>query len=165
MNSTIEQLCKFITHGVYVIGVNDRKQEHAFTAAWVMQVSFQPLLLAFSINPLHRSYAILQSGEQCTINILAQDQQEIAAHFGKSGLLDKMSGYAWQRAKSGAPVLSQSLAYFDCVVSHFAPAGDHEIVICNVLDAAQLHEGQPLLYRETGNMDNASKLYHEPLKI
>lgn len=164
MSNTIETLCKFISHGVYVIGVNDRKQEHAFTAAWVMQVSFEPLLLAFSINPKHRSYAILQSGEQCTINVLGTTQQDVAAHFGTPGLLDKMAGFEWQRAKSGAPVLSQALVYFDCVVSHFTPAGDHEIVVCNVLDAQQLNPGIPLLYRDTDNMDGARELYTEPFK-
>ncbi len=164
MSESIETLCKFISHGVYVIGVNDRHHQHAFTAAWVMQVSFEPLLLAFSINPQHRSYAILKSGGQCSINVLGKDQQAIAAHFGTPGLLDKMAGFEWQHAKSSAPILSQALVYFDCVVSHFAPAGDHEIVVCNVLDARQLTRGVPLLYQETDNMDGASELYTDPLK-
>ncbi len=157
----IDSLIKQISHGVYVIGVSDGEHRNAFTAAWVMQVSFNPLLLAFSINPAHYSYQLLQSGGVCTVNVLAQDQYAIAAHFGDSTLKDKMSGFQWQTAKTGAPVLSESLAYFDCQVSHYADAGDHKIVVCQVIAAAALNSGRPLLYSETGDMDGSSSIYNE----
>ena len=35
-----------VTTGVYVVRVTDRDRRNAFTAAWVTQVSFRPLLLA-----------------------------------------------------------------------------------------------------------------------
>jgi flavin reductase (DIM6/NTAB) family NADH-FMN oxidoreductase RutF len=153
MNKNLSQACQYLTHGVYVIAVKDQQQEHAFTAAWVMQVSFDPPLLAFSINPQHHSYQILKAGGQCSVNVLAKTQLPIAAHFGDSNIHDKMTGYSWQLAKSGVPVLQEALAYFDCVVSHSTSAGDHEIVICQVLDAEVLHVGVPMLYADTGNMD------------
>jgi flavin reductase (DIM6/NTAB) family NADH-FMN oxidoreductase RutF len=43
MSENIEALSKQISHGVYVIGVTDGTYQNAFTAAWVMQVSFNPL--------------------------------------------------------------------------------------------------------------------------
>lgn len=164
MQPTLDSLCKFMSHGVYVIGVNDQHQDNAFTAAWVMQVSFNPVMLAFSINPHNRSYALLQSGQCCSINVLGKNQLALADHFGRTGLTDKMHGYDWQRAKSGAPILSQSLVYFDCNVSHFAPAGDHEIVVCNVVEAGLLNFGEPMQYRDTDDMDGASALYGERKK-
>ncbi len=145
-------LVKQISHGVYVIGVSDGCHQNAFTAAWVMQVSFEPLLLAISINPEHYSYQLLQVGGVCSVNVLGQDQYAIAKHFGQSGK-DKMAGFKWQKDITGAPILSESLAYFDCQVSHYADAGDHKIAVCKVVAAAKLNEGQPLLYRQTGNMD------------
>jgi len=87
-----EQLFKQISHGVYVIGVSDGTRKNAFTAAWVMQVSFNPLLLAISINPKSNSYQILQTGGICSVNVLSHDQIELAEHFGQSGI-DKMTGY------------------------------------------------------------------------
>jgi flavin reductase (DIM6/NTAB) family NADH-FMN oxidoreductase RutF len=126
-----------------------------------MQVSFDPLLLAFSINPQHYSYQILKSGGQCSINVLAQSQLAIAAHFGDSTIHDKMAGYSWQPAQSGVPVLSAGLAYFDCLVSHSTSAGDHEIFICKVLNAVVLHDGIPMRYADTGDMDGADQLFAE----
>jgi flavin reductase (DIM6/NTAB) family NADH-FMN oxidoreductase RutF len=158
MTENLEALFKQISHGVYVIGVSDGTHQNAFTAAWVMQVSFNPPLLAISINPEHYSYQLLQAGGVCTVNVLSHDQYALAEHFGCSAK-DKMAGFQWQRDKTGAPILSESLAYFDCQVSHYSDAGDHKIAICKVIAAAPLNKGCPLLYNQTGDMDGSSELY------
>jgi len=158
MIENIDTLFKQISLGVYVIGVSDGTRQNAFTAACVMQVSFNPPLLAISINPEHYSYQLLQAGGVCTVNVLSQDQYAIAEHFGRSAK-DKMEGFIWQKDKTGAPILSESLAYFDCQVSHYTDAGDHKIAVCKVIAAARLNEGHPLLYNQTGDMDGSSALY------
>lgn len=153
-----ETLFKQISHGVYVIGVSDGNHQNAFTAAWVMQVSFNPPLLAISINPGHYSYQLLQAGGVCAVNVLGQGQYAVAEHFGRPGK-DKMAGFQWQKDKTGAPILSESLVYFDCQVSHYTDAGDHKIAVCKVIAGARLNEGRPLLYNQTGDMDGSSELY------
>jgi flavin reductase (DIM6/NTAB) family NADH-FMN oxidoreductase RutF len=157
----MNDLFKQLTHGVYVIAVSDGVHHNAFTAAWVMEVSFDPPLLAISINPEHYSYSLLQEGGVCTVNVLGQDQAHIAEHFGRSHDKDKMAGFTWQQGLSTAPVLADSLAYFDCQVSHYTDAGDHKIVVCDVLAGAILNQGSPLLYQQTGNMDGSDALYSE----
>ncbi len=159
-----DKLFKQISHGIYVIGVSDGIHQNAFTAAWVMQVSFDPLLLALSINPQHCSYKLLQASGICTVNVLGLDQQAIAEHFGRPGVKDKMAAFQWLTGKTGAPILSESLAYFDCEVSHYTEAGDHKIAVCRVIDAAMLNQGQPLLYVQTGDMDGSSALYAESVE-
>ena len=154
MNEVFKQL----SHGVYVIAVSDGIHHNAFTAAWVMQVSFEPPLLAISINPAHYSYALLQAGGVCTVNVLGENQLSIAEHFGRSSP-DKMTGFDWQQGLSSAPILADSLAYFDCQVSHYTEAGDHNIVVCDVLAGAILRQGKPLLYGQTADMDGSSELY------
>lgn len=152
MIKNVEALVKQISHGVYVIGVGKGERQNAFTAAWVMQVSFDPLLLAISINPEHYSYQLLQESGVCTVNVLDDEQYVIAEHFGRSAP-DKMKGFEWWVAETGAPVLAESLAYFDCEVSHYADAGDHKIAVCKVVAAAALNQGSPMLYSQTGDMD------------
>ena len=155
----ITSVLKQLTHGVYVVAVADGEQTNAFTAAWVMQVSFAPVLLAISINPEHYSYQLLKQGKVCSINVLSQEQMPIAAHFGQSGSKDKMSLGTWASALTGAPILQESLAYFDCKVSHEVSAGDHQLVICEVLQARQLNMGTAMLYSDTESMDNSTELY------
>lgn len=155
----MDTLFKLINHGVYVIGVADGERRNAFTAAWVMQVSFKPPLLAISINPHHYSFQLMQASGICSVNVLDQHQLLIAEHFGRSDIADKMSGFSWQTKTTGAPILTSSLAYFDCEVSHYTEAGDHQIAVCHVLSAAKLNQGQPLLYAQTGNMDGSQAHY------
>lgn len=156
--SQMNELVKQITHGVYVIGVSDGEHQNAFTTAWVMQVSFSPLLLAFSINPKNRSYSMLRNSGVCAISVLKQNQILLAQHFASSNV-DKITGYQWQYATSTAPILSESSAYFDCKVTQTVEAGDHVIVVCEVIDAGYLQQGQPLLYSETGDIDGSSKMF------
>jgi flavin reductase (DIM6/NTAB) family NADH-FMN oxidoreductase RutF len=158
MIENADRLFKLISHGVYVIGVSDGEHQNAFTAAWVMQVSFDPLLLAISINPENYSYQLLEKGGICTVNVLGQNQYAIAEHFGRS-VKDKMAGFHWSTDQTGAPILTECLAYFDCVVSHYTEAGDHKIAVCKVLNATELTPGRPLLYSQTGDMDGSSKLF------
>ena len=159
MIKNVAEICKHLTHGVYVISVNNGKQKNAFTAAWVMQVSFDPLLICFSINPQHHSYRLLQQGEVCCVSVLEKSQYVTADHFGRSDIKDKMLGYSWLETETQAPALADSLAYFDCRVDHYSDAGDHKLVICRVVGAAILNEGSPMLYTNTENMDKSSTLY------
>ncbi len=163
MGEKIAALFRQITHGVYVIGVSDGERQNAFTAAWVMQASFSPLMLVFSINPEHYSYQLLQAGGVCSINALEKSQFALAEHFGKTGIPDKMATGQWQQDKTGAPVLLDALAYFDCRVSHYCQAGDHLLVVCTVVDAGPGKPGVPMLYRDTGNMDGSAEIYPDAL--
>ncbi len=159
MIEDIEKLVKHISHGVYIIGVRHEQRENAFTAAWVMQVSFQPLMICLSINPEHYSYSLLKKGGICTLNVLGRHQLTIAEHFGNAAIKDKMQGFQWHKAVTGAPVLSESLSYFDCRVSHFSDAGDHKLAVCEVLDAGFLNPGEIMLYTDTDNMDNSEEIF------
>jgi len=163
MGEKTAALFRLISHGVYVIGVTDGERRNAFTAAWVMQASFSPLLLVFSINPEHYSYRLLQAGGICTINVLAASQLDLAEHFGRSGIPDKMTVGEWRQGKTGAPVLGDALAWFDCRVSHYCQTGDHQLVVCTVVDAGQGKAGVPLLYRDTGNMDGSTEIFPDVL--
>jgi flavin reductase (DIM6/NTAB) family NADH-FMN oxidoreductase RutF len=151
-----------LTNGVYVVGVAYGQRRDAFTAAWVTQVSFDPLLLALSINPTHASYPILVEAGAFGLSVLGSGQLELARHFGtQSGrTVDKLVGQRWEASAGGSPVLSDAIAQFDCrVVSRF-PAGDHELVLGRVTGGRVLAPDQPpMRYAETGNLDGSAALY------
>ncbi len=160
MTKTMSALFQQLTHGVYVVGVADGERRNAFTAAWVMQAAFEPLLLAVSINVHHASYAMLKRGGCFSVNVLAEDQLELARLFGGPAGADKLARAAWRTGKTGAPVLDDAPAFFDLQLQHECPAGDHAIVVGQVIDGALLQPGRvPMNYRETANMDGSDALY------
>jgi len=114
--SDLAALFHRLTHGVYVIGVADGERRDAFTAAWVMQASFDPLQLALSINPGNASYPILHSGRSFTVNVLRRGQLALARRFGTRSARDedKLAGLPWRPAGRGAPILTDALAWLEC---------------------------------------------------
>jgi flavin reductase (DIM6/NTAB) family NADH-FMN oxidoreductase RutF len=160
--SEIAALFHRLSYGVYVVGTAAGERRDGFTAAWVMQVSFDPLLLALSINADNASYELLHAGGGFTVNVLKQGQLELARRFGtRSGRNeDKLEGIRWRPGRTGAPILEQALAYFDCQLTGRHRAGDHELVLGRVVDGKILDPGAvPLTYADTGDMDGSADLY------
>ena len=151
-----------LTLGVYVVGVADAGHRDGFTAAWVMPVSFDPLLLALSINPANASYPLLRAGSGFAVSVLKQGQIELARRFGtQSGRdLDKLAGIGWRPGRNGAPILEDALAYFDCELAGGMRSGDHELVLGRVIDGRILApDAEPLAYADTGSLDGSNALY------
>jgi flavin reductase (DIM6/NTAB) family NADH-FMN oxidoreductase RutF len=160
--SEVAALFHRLSYGVYVVGVAGADRQDGFTAAWVMQASFDPLVLALSINASNASYELLHAGGGFTVNVLKQGQLELARRFGtRSGRNeDKLAGIRWRPGRTGAPILEQALAYFDCELAGRHRAGDHELVLGRVVDGKILDPGAaPLTYADTGDMDGSADLY------
>ena len=138
MGVFIPELFRRLTTGVYVIGVGKGQQRNAFTAAWVMQVSYDPLLVALSINSRHSSYARLKVDRAFSVNVLAKGQEERAAHFGQSASADKMTAMDWTTGRTGIPLLRGAIAWFECELESETPAGDHVLVLARVIDGQLL---------------------------
>ncbi|NJD06996.1 MAG: flavin reductase [Methylococcaceae bacterium] len=160
MNSSLAELFGRISQGVYVVGVAAGERRNAFTAAWVMQTSFDPPMVALSINPAHSSFQLLEQGRNFTVNVLADDQLGLAAHFGKPASADKLAGQAWRPAPGGAPILRDALAWLDCRLDAVVNSGDHRLVTGVATGGSiQRPDSQPLLYRDTGALDGSAALY------
>ena len=162
MKKDLHILFQKLTHGVYVIGVSCDRENNAFTASWVMQVSFNPLMLALSINPNHSSYKMLKEGGIFSVNVLPKDRLDLAEHFGQPVSTDKLNNVVWHPGKTTAPVLDDAIAFFECKFSTACEAGDHRLVIGRVISGAlQKPQALPMNYQETGAMDESSNLFPE----
>lgn len=156
----ISNLLKQLTHGVYVIGVYDQTRVNAFTASWLMQVSFDPVMVALSINPHHRSWSILAQGKVFSINVLKENQLDLAIHFGLPGE-NKLDTTDWLQGEiTKAPVLDETLAFCECIVETHIEAGDHRLVTARVVNGAVLDtSASPLLYQSAAHLDGSESLF------
>ncbi len=166
MTDEIPELFRRLSLGVYIIGVAAGGRRRAFTAAWVMQVSFDPLLLALSIHPESACYPLLRDGGGFTVNVLRHDQLEMARRFGTGTGRgdDRLAEVNWRAGRNGSPILTEALAYFDCELAGTLPAGDHQLALGRVVDGRVMAPGAaPLLYTDTGTMDGSTALY--PMRL
>ena len=161
MSDSVAALFQRLTQGVYVVGLAHGEARNAFTAAWVMQVSFDPLLLALSINPRHSSYGLLKEGRSFSINVLKKSQLDLAGYYSQPASADKkLSLMEWTTDRIGLPLLCEALAWFECQVVGEHPAGDHLLVLGKVINGKLLDsEAEPMTYRQTGAMDGAAELF------
>ncbi|QJA06906.1 flavin reductase [Thermosulfurimonas marina] len=143
-------ISQYIVQGVYVITVRHGDKINGMTAAWVSQVSFRPRLLAVAIAPERYTYQLLKESGTFCINVLGEDQVDLARHFGfKSGRdTDKFAGIPYLNALKGSPVLKSAIAYFECDVVSTCEVGDHVLFVGEVGDhAVQVEGARPLIFR------------------
>ena len=140
---------KAISHGVYVVTVRTKEKINGMTAAWVSQVSLNPLMLMVSIAPARHTHNLIKKSGYFAINALTEDQVNIARHFGsKSGrTVNKFEGQSYSDTPKGSPVLEGALAYFECKLMDTFKAGDHTLFIGEVVTAKLLRDDKkPLIF-------------------
>jgi flavin reductase (DIM6/NTAB) family NADH-FMN oxidoreductase RutF len=141
-----------MAYGVYVVTLKSKDVINAFTASWVSQVSFNPPLIMVAIQREHFSHFLLERGGNFAINILGEDQGELARLFYTP--LDSENqeqvGVPFTTHKSGVPVLREAMAYLDCHLVTCYDAGDHTLYVGKVIDSGIDRDGNPLTTRQLG---------------
>lgn len=104
-----------------------------FTCQSFVSVSLEPELVMFGVGRGSRAWPLIrETGDFCA-NILAGDQAAVAQRMATSGV-EKFAGIAWAPApSSGAPLLPGVTGYVDCRIRDVHPAGDHLLVVGEVL--------------------------------
>ncbi|MEK7705261.1 MAG: flavin reductase family protein [Myxococcota bacterium] len=131
---------------VSVVTVGRGGVENGLTVSWVTPVSFEPPQLLIALDKLHYSVEFLDSTKSFVVNLLAKGQQRIAAHFARQSFAgeEKLEKIATHEAPSGAAILSEAIAYYDCEVVGRVESGDHILFIGQIHDAGVLHDGEVL---------------------
>ena len=136
-----------IPHGVYIVGVAHDGHLNAFTATWLTQVSFTPPLVALGIKKGSHSFEMIKLGRVFSVNVLGKNQKAVAEHFVKPAAVvgEKLKEIRHRAGKTGAPVLEDAVAFFECEVREIAnELGDHAVVIGEVVEAG-VHRDEPAL--------------------
>ncbi len=149
---TAETFRKALSHfatGVTVVTVADgQRHVHGMTANSFTSVSLEPLLVLVCVNRKARTHSLLHAQKRFGINILGEDQEELAKYFTQveqDRETAKRLGVRFGRTERGTPVLEGTLAQLDCKLVSTSDAGDHTIFIGEVeqIDTA---EGCPLIF-------------------
>lgn len=147
-----KQVLRQFTYGLFAITCNEGEEVNAFTANWLTQVSFDPPLLAVSVENNSKSLPMIQRSRKFAVNILRTGQRELAGALGKSALKypQKLASIAYETRGDDYIVLQDALSWIGCVVQQTHPAGDSTLLVAEVVDAGVVAEGQPLTMNEAG---------------
>jgi len=139
---------KYLTHGVYVLGTRRGRQSTAMTAAWVMRTSERPPCVAAAVRDDRYTHDLILESSTFALSILRDDQVDIATHFSETSgeYYDKLLGVPYGLTPGGSPFLLDCLAYLDCKVLDTVRAGDHTVIVGEVVAADTLQDSYPLIY-------------------
>jgi flavin reductase (DIM6/NTAB) family NADH-FMN oxidoreductase RutF len=142
-----------IPSGLFVLTVRRGEAETGMLASWVQQCSFEPPQLTVAIKRTREVLGWLTEGSTFTLNILDATQTDMVVHFGRGFALREpaFTGLEVERPDGSAPVLPEVLGYLECRVARRAEAGDHDVLIADVVRGQVLGEGQPMVHlRKSG---------------
>ena len=141
--------------GITVVTTNRPDGIHGMTATSFCSVSMDPPLILVCIDKGNRTHDLIAQEGCFGVNLLAEGQEEIsnqAAGFtGRTG--NHLEDVPMMTAQTGAPVLTEALAWMDCSLWASYPGGDHDIYVGQVEAsgvAPEEAEAQPLLWFSRG---------------
>jgi len=166
--SELERVMHEMPYGLYIIG---SKEEgglvNGMMADWVMQVSFEPRLVAVAFENTSHTVGNIRERKYFSVNLLAQDDEsmELARRFaqpysgqkvqGRKGeerlkVHYKLDGLPYQTSPNGTPLLDAAMAWFECELVDEHQIGDHVLVVGAVLDGGIMKEVEPMTSHYTG---------------
>lgn len=117
-------------------------------------VSLDPPLVLWSLDRASEMQGPFLASDHFAVNVLRADQQPLSVRLSTRGshVLQADEYVTWE---TGAPILTDTLAQFDCQVQERIDGGDHIIFLGRVKRIAS-SDGEPLLfsrgqYRELGS--------------
>lgn len=129
--------------GITVVCVRDDKGDvHGMTANSFLSVSLDPPLVLFSVTHGTKLLDLISGGEELGISILSEKQMEMSDQF--AGVNADPVPINFDRLLP-TPILENSLAWYRVEVDRTIVVGDHDLIICKVIDLGR-NEGKPLLY-------------------
>jgi flavin reductase (DIM6/NTAB) family NADH-FMN oxidoreductase RutF len=112
-------------------------------------VSFDPPLVGFFADRRSRTWQKLRSHELLGVSVLSHLQRGIARQLAsRSG--DRFEGVEMGTSPGGAPLLNGATATFECRVYSESDAGDHVLVLLEVLAMDADRHTEPLVYHLSG---------------
>ncbi len=140
----LRQVAGCFPTGVTVVScTNSRGDIQGMTASSFLSVSLSPPLVLFSVMNENQLAALLKVDMPVGISILSEDMEAISNHFAKIKSSDQIPAFSM---KANAPVLEEAQGWYATKVSQLIPAGDHVLVLCEVIDLDAKPTEKPLVY-------------------
>ncbi|WP_322028583.1 flavin reductase family protein [Paraburkholderia sp. J76] len=129
--------------GVTVVTYQVEGQPAGMTANAFMSVSLEPPLVLVSVRKSSRFNQWVEEGVRFGINILAEDQRALSAHFGGCPQDDLELPFC---AHEGTPLLEGSLVQLVARAVDVHPAGDHLLYIGELEYVRHGTQRRPLVF-------------------
>ncbi|MFP5110734.1 flavin reductase family protein [Neobacillus sp. C211] len=141
-----EVLGNYPTGVTVVTKVDEHRIPLGLTVNSFASVSIDPLLVLWSIDKRVSSYKSFIKTDKFAVHVLSSDQSEICHLFASKGI-DRFKNCEWTLSEYDLPIISGAAGVLQCKTAKRIEAGDHTILIGEVVDI-QNENKEPLLYHQ-----------------
>jgi flavin reductase len=122
---------------------------HGVTVNSFSSVSLDPMLVLVCLNEASRAVGLIERAGAFGVNVLAAGQQDVSRWFANQNRpvgSAMFAGIPLDTGVTGCPVLAGAAASFDCRLRHSYRAGDHLIVLGEVVALLHRPQLEPLIF-------------------
>ncbi len=110
-------------------------------------VSLDPAMVLWSVRKSSLSHEAFVNAGGYMVNVLGAQQKEVALKFAQGTQDERFAEQHLMRGVNQHPRLEGVIAWFDCRIAQVVSAGDHDILIGEVLDFG-VQAGHGLAYAQ-----------------
>ena len=144
------RVCSRFATGVAVLTVADASgSPHGLTVNSFTSVSAVPPLVLVCVDNDCSLLPIFHAASHFGLSFLAEHQQDISARFAFVPER-RFDGVDWSSGLNGVPLVNGALGWLECRIQQQIPAGDHVILLGEVLNGDSRPDGDPLVYFGSG---------------
>jgi flavin reductase (DIM6/NTAB) family NADH-FMN oxidoreductase RutF len=139
--------------GLYVVGSKSGDRQNLMTLNWATQLSFEPKLIGIGVEHGALTHELIDEAKIFSLCIIDREDRAIVRKFVKP--VD-ISEWPTETHATGAPILTQAVAWLDCEVRQAVQTGGHTLFIGEVVDAGFSQtkpEDTPVLRMEDTRMN------------
>jgi flavin reductase len=134
---------------------------HGVTVNSFSSVSLDPMLVLVCLNESGRAVGLIERAGVFGVNVLSAGQQDVSNRFADRDRpvgSAMFAGVPFEPGVTGCPVLAGAAASYDCLLRHSYRAGDHLIVLGEVVALIHRPQLEPLIFHAGAY----KSLEHEP---
>ncbi|MCL4355377.1 MAG: flavin reductase family protein [Nitrososphaerota archaeon] len=147
IQSGLKHVMRVCPQGVTVVTAQGPDGPRGLTVSSFTSVSLTPPLVLFCVAKNSSQHDLFCSAPNFAVNFLADDQKTISDRFaGRTTAQDRFQGVKHARGVTGPPIIAGVRAAIECRPWALHDAGDHSIVVAEVVAASAASSKRPLVY-------------------
>lgn len=138
-----------IATGVFVVSLERDGQRDGMLTSFLNQMSFEPPMITFAVKKERHILNDLKDGTHFVVNVLGKANMDMFKSFAKPHTdgLDRFEGHEVAVDANGNPYLKSAVSYLSCSVKKHIEAGDHVIILAEIVGGALLNaENEPMTH-------------------
>ena len=133
-DATLRKMRGLFASGVTAVTTAHEAQLRGITISAFSSVSLDPPLVLICVAKDTTTHEMIAASGIFAVNILSDDQEFLSERFAARAPIvnEKFEGVPYHVAVTGAPILEQSIAWYDCHVLATHDGGDHTVFVGRV---------------------------------